>query len=245
MAMVGVAEQFGNLRSYLGSAFNIFGFIRSIRNELYKLVGKRIPVDPNSLSAAEFNQSEARSNQPKYSSRPFWVFISLAVGLPWLMSKLIQRMNERKRLEDAAGRAHLESGAPTSQQQQQLQAAHPSQYDFARALFDFKPELSSELSLSKGQVIAVLEKLDGGWWKGRTQSGEMGYFPANHVEIIDRNRSTTPSSSSLTQSLPGALPPQSQSQEQQRLNAGSPSAQSQQSDSTRIPTPPADDKPAA
>ncbi|KAI8988717.1 Peroxin 13, N-terminal region-domain-containing protein [Pilobolus umbonatus] len=45
MAMVGVAEQFGNLKHYLGNIFNIFALFRWIRRLLYRLVGRTPPPE--------------------------------------------------------------------------------------------------------------------------------------------------------------------------------------------------------
>ena len=199
MAMVGVAEQFGNLRGYLGSIFSITSLITTLRDLVYRIQGREPPVDPRAISADGFSKfSQAHPDppvKPKYSSRPFWVFLTLVVGLPWLMSKLIKRMNE-KRLQDA-GRDFPQAGPPTGP------GVHPSQLDFAKALYEFSPESPAELALTKGQIVAVLERLDGGWWKGRTQSGEIGYFPANRVEVLDKSKNA-----SVAPTLPGALPSQ-------------------------------------
>lgn len=45
MAMVGVAEQTGNLRHYLGGIFSIFALIRWIKRLLYRLTGKTPPPE--------------------------------------------------------------------------------------------------------------------------------------------------------------------------------------------------------
>lgn len=200
MAMVGVAEQFGNMREYLGSVFSLVSLYKGLRGLLYRLAGKQVPVDPASLSAEGFIKETGPLSQnarPKSSSRPFWVFMMLVIGLPWLMSKLINRMNQ-KRLEEAAERAKLSGQDPVPGG-----PIHPSQLDFAKALYEFSPSSPAELTLAKGQIIAILEKLEGGWWRGRTQTGEIGYFPANRVEIIDKSgsKSAIPLNPSLTSTV--------------------------------------------
>jgi peroxin-13 len=49
-----------------------------------------------------------------------------------------------------------------------------------------------ELNLKKGDIIAILSKVDQAtgqqsqWWRGRLRNGTMGLFPANYVEIIQK-----------------------------------------------------------
>ena len=143
---------------------------------MYRLVGKPIPVNPNDINSNAFLKEVQKQNPSgKSSSRPFLVFLGLIIGLPWLMSKLIRQLNSHKQ--------------EINQAQSEF---HPSQLDFAKALYDFNAQSPAEISLQKGQIIAILEKVDQGWWKGRTQSGQIGFFPANRVEIIEKKKEITP-----------------------------------------------------
>lgn len=56
-------------------------------------------------------------------------------------------------------------------------------HDQVVAQYDFTAENDSELSISKGDVIQVLEKIDDGWWLGRCGSRQ-GIFPANYAESV-------------------------------------------------------------
>ena len=39
-----------------------------------------------------------------------------------------------------------------------------------------------ELTIQPGELVTVIEKNADGWWKGKNRaSGELGWFPANHV----------------------------------------------------------------
>jgi NCK adaptor protein len=40
--------------------------------------------------------------------------------------------------------------------------------------------------------VTVLEKSIDGWWKGRRQDNNMGWFPSNYVEIIEQNENDAP-----------------------------------------------------
>ncbi|KAL1918480.1 uncharacterized protein VTP21DRAFT_3140 [Calcarisporiella thermophila] len=58
-----------------------------------------------------------------------------------------------------------------------------------RATYDFQGESEEELSMKRGDVITVLEKIDDGWWVGEITSGgtrRAGMFPVNYTEEISR-----------------------------------------------------------
>ncbi|KAF9275343.1 Peroxisomal membrane protein PAS20, partial [Linnemannia elongata] len=69
---------------------------------------------------------------------------------------------------------------------------NPQSLDFARALYDFTPSNThQELAFRRGDIIAILSRQDpmgqeSLWWRGRLRSGEMGLFPSNYVEIINK-----------------------------------------------------------
>ncbi|KAG5182237.1 hypothetical protein JKP88DRAFT_186412, partial [Tribonema minus] len=50
----------------------------------------------------------------------------------------------------------------------------------ARALYDYTAHDNTELSLTTGDVIRVMEKHESGWWVGE-KAGVRGLFPANYV----------------------------------------------------------------
>ncbi|KAJ3356566.1 hypothetical protein GGF32_001459 [Allomyces javanicus] len=52
-----------------------------------------------------------------------------------------------------------------------------------RVTFDFDGESDQELTLRRGQVVAVLDEIDSGWWIGEC-NGARGMFPANYTEPI-------------------------------------------------------------
>jgi len=184
MAMVGVVEQFGNLRNYLGQVLSIFALIRWIRRLYYKLTGKQQPVNPNELNSASFQQFQ---QQHQYSRRPLVLFVLAVFGIPYLMHRLIQIVSNRQRetgspqLPDVAGPL-----MPADQNRVSAQSL-----EFCRAMYDFNGEASGELSFKRGDLVAILNKFDMGglpspWWLGRLRSGEQGVFPSNYVEIINK-----------------------------------------------------------
>ncbi|CAO3647289.1 unnamed protein product [Cunninghamella echinulata] len=205
MAMVGVAEQLGHLKSYLGSVFSIFALYRLAKKLFNKLTGRVEPGKPMEMNFGEFQQFEqqvaANNSSPKMSKKPFFLFLMLVVGIPYLMHKLIQRVA-----------ANHPNGM---QQQQQIPGMppnnneiDPSKLEFGRATYDFTAESPMELNLKKGDIVAILSKVDPAtgatsqWWRGRLRDGTMGMFPANYVEIVQKG----PASPAPA---PAALPPTS------------------------------------
>ncbi|KAJ3100091.1 Peroxisomal membrane protein PAS20 [Phlyctochytrium bullatum] len=212
MAMVGVAEQLGHLRGYLGRALAAFSFLHTLRRWIYARLGWKMP-SPNAEALSpdafdKFNKEAAEgggNGAGAKGRRPFWLFVLLLVGLPWLMSKLISRL-QRMALEEAGkvldpnNPQKPASGAAGQQSQMQqqllldqpLSASQIKDLEFCRALYDFRGENPSELSFSRGDIIAILSKEDPStrqpsmWWRGRLRSGPIGYFPANYVEVIEK-----------------------------------------------------------
>ncbi|KAJ2346786.1 Peroxisomal membrane protein PAS20 [Coemansia sp. RSA 2671] len=61
--------------------------------------------------------------------------------------------------------------------------------EFAQAQYDFTGETKAELSFKRGDVVAVSSKVDvwgkpSEWWRGTSQDGREGLFPANYVSVI-------------------------------------------------------------
>lgn len=193
-AMVGVVDQFSQLRNALGSVLGLFGLVRWMR----ELLGGK-PAGMQGEFRDFINGKPVQGPlppQPKASKKPLIIFLLAIVGIPFAMSKLIRILNER------------------AQQQQQLQDPQnpnallapldPSLLTFARALYPFNATTPSELSLKTNEIVAIMGKLDpstglevdprlevgGGveseWWKGRTREGREGWFPRKWVEVLER-----------------------------------------------------------
>lgn len=72
------------------------------------------------------------------------------------------------------------SGPPPSQSRSSISSVSPSEY--AEAIYDYAPQQSDDLKLSRGDKVAVLEKVSDAWWKGSV-NGRTGMFPANYVKL--------------------------------------------------------------
>ena len=60
------------------------------------------------------------------------------------------------------------------------------EFKTVRANYNFISEGKNEISLKKGDIIRVTDKIDEGWWIG-TCNGKSGMFPSNYVTVIDGN----------------------------------------------------------
>lgn len=206
--MVSVAEQFGNLRTTLGSVLGIFTIMRWVRTLFAKLTGRPPPADATALTPAAFaafssgaaGGSRDANGQPKPSRKPLIMFIVAVFGLPYLMGKLIRAL-ARSQEEEAKRNAALEgSSSLVIGPDGQPQPLDPSKLDFCRVLYDYTPDESQaagtagiDLAVKKGDLVAVLSKTDpmgnaSEWWRCRARDGAVGYLPAPYLETIQRRQ---------------------------------------------------------
>jgi len=192
-AMVGVVDQFGQLRNALGSVLGLFGLVRWMKD---MLTGRSHSQQAMQGEFKDFINGRPvqgpRSGPPaaKPSKKPLVIFLLAVFGVPYAMAKLINILNER-----AQQQQQNQIGAP-------LGPLDPSSLTFARALFPFTPSSPAELQLKENEIVAIMGKLDPNtgaevdprleveseWWKGRTREGREGWFPKKWVEILDRKR---------------------------------------------------------
>lgn len=190
-AMVGVVEQFGQLRNALGSVLGLFGLLRWMKDTL---TGR--PHQPamqgefqDFLNGRPVQGPRSGPPPPKPSKKPLIIFLLAVFGVPYAMAKLIKILNERAQLQQQ----QLGGNAP-------LGPLDPSALTFARALYPFTPSSPAELQLKENEIVAIMGKLDPNtgaevdprleieteWWKGRTREGREGWFPKKWVEVLDR-----------------------------------------------------------
>jgi len=164
-------DHFGNLRSTIGGILLSIPLVRLVRSLIAKLLGR---PPPSNITAESFARFEARtSGEPKPSKKPLILFILAVFGLPYLMGKLIKALAEKQAIEHAAPNAEI--------------AVDPKNLDFYRALYDFVPqEPNVELPLKTGDIVAILQKFDAGWWKARKRDGSVGFVPGNYLDILPR-----------------------------------------------------------
>ncbi|KAI9058042.1 hypothetical protein FKP32DRAFT_1582568 [Trametes sanguinea] len=195
-AMVGVIDQFGQLRNALGSVLGLFGLVRWMRD---LLTGRRGQGSAGAMRGEFRDFVNGRPVQgpqgppaPKASKKPLIIFLLAIFGVPYAMHKLVRILTERQQAQIAAGQV----AGP-------LPPLDPSQLTFARALYPFEASSPAELSLKENEIVAIMGKLDPAtgaevdprievegseWWKGRTREGREGWFPKKWVEVLERRK---------------------------------------------------------
>lgn len=196
-AMVGVVDQFGQLRNALGSVLGLFGLIRWMKELITGRPAASSPAGFNNEFKDFINgrpvQGPAGPPPPKASKKPLIIFLLAIFGIPYAMTKLIRILQERAQAQAAANTALLPG---------QLPPLDPSSLSFARALYPFTPSNPNELALKEDEIVAITGKIDprtgqevdprveveGEWWKGRTRDGREGWFPKKWVEILQKRK---------------------------------------------------------
>ena len=183
-AMVGVADQLGSLKTYLGQVLGVFSVLRLGRRLVNWLKGRHAHASTAGWAtewAGGGGVGGGAGEAARPSSKPLLLFLLSAVGLPWLMSRLVKLLIATTQQQNALGGMGADG------------AIDPSKLTFARARWEFRPSEEWELGLARDEIVAVLEMRDGGkdgepsgWWRGRTRDGRVGWFPANHVRLPRR-----------------------------------------------------------
>ncbi len=180
-AMVGVVDQFGQLRDALGGVLGLFGLVRWLRG----LLTGRGTSDGGFGGDFKRFASGAPPTPPRQpiNKKPIIVFLLAVLGIPYAMTRLIKILSEKAQREQAVQ-------GPLD----------PASLSFARALYSFEATNQQELALKENEIVAIVGKLDPAtgaevdprlgveteWWKGRTRDGREGWFPRKWVEILER-----------------------------------------------------------
>jgi peroxin-13 len=149
-AMVGVIDQFGQLRNALGSVLGLFGLVRWMKDTL---TGQRSSGGMRGEFKEFINgrpvQGPSGPPAPKPSKKPLIIFLLAIFGIPYAMHKLVRILTERQQQQ-----AQILAG-PAG-----LPPLDPSQLTFARTLYPFEASSPSELTLKENEIVAIMGKLD-------------------------------------------------------------------------------------
>lgn len=170
-AMVGVAEQFGHLQTYLGSVFRGIAIFEWVHRFISRIRGQDSQRSIDASAFESFGVSPSGSTIPQQTSkRPAIIFLLLAFGVPYLMTILVNR---------------AKANVPASKQ--------IKDFEFAKAVHEFQAAQPGDLGFVAGEIIAVLSRVDdqgveSEWWRGRKQDGNVGVFPGNFVEVLPKRK---------------------------------------------------------
>lgn len=176
-ALLQLTHQFRAIKHSVGQVFGVLSFLRWLKSKI--LGGKSSSTMIRKFSIQEF-ESYKKSKLVKTS----WIIliaISISV-VPMVMQLYQQQQQQKKQCTVATNCLEKKEISPP-----QPTPTKTTKLDFARALYSFHAESPSELTIRPNDLIAILSKDDNDWWHGRLKNGKIGYFPANHVEIIEKN----------------------------------------------------------
>lgn len=155
-AMVGVVDQFGQLRNALGSVLGLFGLVRWMRELLTGTRGQQGQMRGefrDFLNGRPVQGPSSGPPAPKPSKKPLIIFLLAVFGVPYAMHKLVKILTERHQAQQA-------ELAAAGGQPGMLPPLDPSQLTFARALYAFEASSPSELALKENEIVAIMGKLD-------------------------------------------------------------------------------------
>ncbi|XP_059156460.1 dynamin-binding protein-like isoform X2 [Physella acuta] len=79
-------------------------------------------------------------------------------------------------------------------------------HDLGLVLHDFTAQLEGDVSVSEGETIEVLQQLDANWLDIRTETGDRGIIPRNHIQLIGAWPPDSPANLSLQPANPSLQP---------------------------------------
>ncbi|KAF8330775.1 Peroxin 13, N-terminal region-domain-containing protein [Cantharellus anzutake] len=185
-AMLGVADQFSQLRGALSQVFGVFGLVAWLRGWWKGEKPSMSEEFKRFLSTPQPQRGGTPGTpSPKPSRKPLLVFLLAVFGLPYLMHRLVKMLSRR-----------LPSPEQLAAQQVPID---PSKLSFARAVYPFTTQDPVELGLAKGEIVAILstrrvvERTNKRWREG--------WFPRDFVEII-KQKEASPLPAPLPTSAP-------------------------------------------
>lgn len=173
-AVLGVAENFGRLRSMFGHiwhAVNIFRLFSWLHRKLCGMMGVKVPPTTNNLAWNEaVSGITAEAAGSSGSSWPTLAFFGILISAPYFISKLLPKF------EDKCDPQKWETNGIK-----------------AKAVFDFPATSPNELTLHTNDEITLAPKnvqeemrLSNSGWAYATCNGRSGVVPLNYIVIVKK-----------------------------------------------------------
>ena len=142
--------------------------MRHIRRLIARLRGQPLPSEPDETEMHQHQPTDPNAPPvPQPSKKPLVIFLLAVFGLPYLMGKLIRAM------------------AAIHSQPMHSRSLDISSAQLYRAIFDYIPRNpAAEIPLRKGDIVAIVQRTDAGWWRARLRDGREGFVPATYLEAV-------------------------------------------------------------
>jgi peroxin-13 len=204
-AMLGVADQFGHLKEYFKGIFSVVTMYGAFKDTLKGLVpfhSARGEIDAGEFDSFQMTTGRGAGGRRKpFSFKPLFLFMFAVVGVPyffrWFRRKLEQAAREGHATRNTIAQNAASPQVDVTSPQDAATAGSMQAITFAKALHNFKARSTDELSLSKGDIVAIISRTDPStgqeslWWKGKLRKGPVGWFPASYVTLLKKQPALT------------------------------------------------------
>lgn len=163
----------------------------------------RLPTGASPSTIAQFNRTKALLDVPTMNSRDSTALSATTTLAMGGSTTLTEALTKQSQASLSAGAGQLKKG-PVSGSAPPLSASalgtttsntsgglSSSTVTYAKlcpgavvkALFDYRPQDTDELALSKGETIVCVAPAEEGWYKG-VSNMKTGIFPVNYVQVV-------------------------------------------------------------
>lgn len=199
-AILGVVEQFSRLKDHLAEVLSFLALLRGLKYFCLKILyllrlrkdNPSVEAAWNSAKSAAAGNDLSRFPEDGKSPWPFFMFLGLVVGAPWLMFKLLAKSVANKKPFDLA---------TWKGQDGRLMACC--------AAYDFNTNRREEIAFKGGDILYLapkqLQKAPKGWMLAcHKQTRSVGLVPQNYMktQVVNTPRRVQPLAASEMQRIP-------------------------------------------
>lgn len=174
-AILGVVDQFSRLKDHLAEVLSFLALLRGLKYLCLKILYLlRLKKDNPSVEAAWSKAATSASNHSDFSQFnkkspwPFFMFVGLVIGAPWLMFKLLARSVSKKSFDISVWK-------------------NKGGYCICQANYDFNSTRRGELSFCAGESLYIAPKhlqanVPRGWMLACNKNNKIGLIPSNYLK---------------------------------------------------------------
>lgn len=143
------------------------------------------PPPPSSSDSTEESKEKGKVREPleREDSRSFT--IDFPPETPHFESAIMldQSLNSERRMESLSDHL-LELDSDSEDEVDDPTEGLVEGSLEAEVIYEYVARKQYELTITAGERLSVLSKHSNGWWHGRNQRGDQGYFPGSYVKTI-------------------------------------------------------------